>query len=76
MPKRIDEMFAFVVIDENGDEGVPAMISGGTAFPLIAADEARLESLRPIAAKMATMLGQPFTLCRFSVRTEIEVITP
>ena len=72
---RIEEMFAFIAQDAEG-EGVPAISTSEGVMPLIAADEARVESLREIAQKVASGQGITITLCRFSVREEIEVITP
>lgn len=70
-------MYVFVVVDDDGTEGIPA-IEGprGEPLPLVAADMKRVESLRPVVARMARMLGKPITLCRFEIRTEIETFEP
>ena len=73
MKHVITELFCFIVDDPNHGEEVP--VSGGW-MPLIAADAARLDSLRPFAADMAKFLGRPIRLVRFDNRTEMEVIKP
>lgn len=71
---RIDELFAFIAADTDG-EGLPAfMAPSGMMLPMVCADKARVDSLREIAKKMARESGNKITLCRFSVREEIEVI--
>jgi len=69
---RITEVFAFIVVDKDGSEGVPAIAVGPTLLPMIAADRRRLDSLRPIAEAEARRLGVQFTLARFSVREDLE----
>ncbi len=72
---RIDQMFAFIVVDDDGTEGIPAFLApGGTAMPMVGADMARVESLRPIARRMARELKKPVTLCKFTTREILEVI--
>lgn len=74
---RITEMYAFVVVDNDGTEGVPAFRDvSGMVLPMMGADTARAESLKPIAAAMARQLGKSMTLLRFTVREEVEVILP
>jgi len=72
---RIDEMFAFIVVDEDGTEGVPA-INGpnGMMLPLMGADRARVESLRSIVARDPMLRGKRITLAKFSQRENLEVI--
>ncbi len=75
--EHIEQMYAFVVVDDDGTEGVPAIDNGkGMIMPLVGADMARVESLRPYVESMAKSLGKPVTLMRFSVREELEVIEP
>lgn len=48
---KIESIWAFVSVDDDGNEGVCAaqLMGPGSLMPLIAADPARLDSLRPIA---------------------------
>lgn len=74
-PKHtIDSIYAFISEDENG-EGVCAA-SNGTALimPLIAADERRLELLKPIAQELARHTKKKIKLVKFSVREDLETI--
>jgi hypothetical protein len=70
---QIDEIYAFVSVDaSDGNEGVCAVNLGGVLMPLIAADPARLEALRPHAKQIAQMLGQKIRLVKFTTRQVIE----
>ena len=78
---RIEEMYAFVVEDTGpDDEGVigiqsPPGDDGRTLWlPLVGADMARVESLRPIAQGIGHQLGKKVTLVHFSNREDLEVI--
>lgn len=71
--ERISSLFAFIIVDDDGTEGVPALSNG---MPLIGADLARVAALRPYAEEAARVYGKPVTLARFSVRVDQEVITP
>ena len=73
--QRIDEVFVFIASDKDG-EGVPAFSDGNMMLPLVCADKARVDSLRSMAKVIARKTGNKITLCRFSVREEIEVIEP
>ena len=73
---RIDSIWAFISVDAEGNEGVCAAMLNGIFAPLIAADEDRLASLRPIAIKIAKETGITVRLIKLSSRTELEVIEP
>ena len=71
---RIDCLWAFLSSDEGG-EGIIAAPFGEVTMPLLAADEARLTSLRPIARLVAMRIAKPVLLVRFSERTVLEEIS-
>jgi hypothetical protein len=72
---RIEQMYAFVVVDDDGTEGIPAFRGpGGLAMPMVGADLERVESLRPMAKAMAKELGKPLELLVFTGRESVEVI--
>lgn len=72
---RIDEMYAFVSLDANGDEGVCAHFSPSYGWmPLVGGDMSRVESIRPLAVNIAKQSGMKITLVKFTGRTEVEVI--
>lgn len=76
MPK-IQTIHVFIAIDKTpDDEGVVGMKVGNDWMPLVAADEARLKSLKPIAQKIATITKQKIILARFKVREDVETINP
>jgi hypothetical protein len=72
---RIDEVHAYIVVGESGDEGIAAFHTGQGWMPMICADKARIESLRPMAESLARETGHEIKLVRFAVRTDVETIT-
>lgn len=72
---RILEMYAFVVEDSGpDDEGIVGMSTGSSWMPLVGADMARVDSLRPIAVSIAKRTGKKVKLLHFTKRTELEII--
>ncbi len=69
---RIEEMYAFVAEDTGpDDEGVVAMSLGNVLLPLVGADMARVESLRPIAKDISEKTGKKVRLLRFTQREDL-----
>ncbi|MBA7593759.1 hypothetical protein ES703_00692 [subsurface metagenome] len=69
---RIEEMYAFVAEDSGpDDEGVVAMSAGGVMLPLVGADIARVESLRPIARDISAQTGKKIKLLHFTQREDL-----
>ncbi len=69
---RIEEMYAFVAEDTGpDDEGVVAMSVGGVMMPMVGADMARVESLRPIAENISKRTGKKVKLLRFTQREDL-----
>jgi hypothetical protein len=73
---RIDQMYAFVSVGKDGDEGIIGSIINGQYMPLVGADMERVESLRPYAQHAANQAGITVKLCLFSERKEVETIKP
>ncbi len=72
---RIDQMYAFIVLDDDGTEGIPAIRGpNGMVLPLVGADMARIDSLREIVRRDPMLKGKRITLAKFSVRENMEVI--
>ena len=68
----ITEMWAYIVTESPGDEGLPALHDGaGMALPMVGADAARMKSLRQYAVTIARDMGKPVKLVRF---TGMEVV--
>ena len=74
---RINKIWAFLSVDDDGNEGViAAPIPGFASVPLIAADEARLASLTPLAETLAKLTGRKIVLVEFATRTDVREIKP
>lgn len=76
MPDKITEMYAYVVLDDGlgkGNEGIPAMRVGDMTFPMVGADMARMECLRPYAEKLVKE-GQKIELRKFRLGEVLEVL--
>ena len=73
MPKKITAIYAWIVTETDGSEGLPGMTVPGLGFtPLIGADMERVKSLRPHALAVADLKGLPLKLCMFSKMEELE----
>ena len=73
---KITELFAFIAEEGPEDEGIIAMMVGDRWMPMVGADMKRIESLRSIAQKIATIHGQKVILAKFTKRTDMEDIEP
>lgn len=79
---KITKIWAFLAIEKDGEgkkaEGVTAFMDPSTRqwFPLVAADQRRLETLMPVAIQIAKETGRVVKLVEFSTRKEIETILP
>lgn len=72
---RINQLFAFVVVDADGTEGVPAFSAGdGLVLPLMGADMARVDSLKRLVAADPMFAGRTVTIVRFGHRETIGTI--
>lgn len=67
----VNELYAFVCVDEDGDEGVLAATMGETLLPLVGADLERVTSLVPIADNISDAAGLPYKLLRFELAGEV-----
>ena len=76
--QRIDMLYAFMSVDEQGREGLCAVPMRGLPgpIPLITADKGRLESLIPIAQALANRANMHIRLVMFSARQDLDVIEP
>jgi hypothetical protein len=72
---RIEEVWIFISRDDKGNEGVCAFMHPTLGWvPMVAADEQRLESLRPKAAEIARLTSKSVHLIKLTTRLEVEVI--
>lgn len=70
MDQKITEMYAWIVTETDGSEGIPAIFKQGMMMPLIGADKARVESCRPDALFIAE--DKPLKLVKFHTMEVIE----
>jgi len=72
---RIEEMYAIVARDENGDEGImgASMIIEGQPMmmPLVGADVERVKQWIPKAKQLADMSGTSFRIFRFRDKEDV-----
>lgn len=74
MSLKIDNIYAFICTDKDGNEGIIGHRVGGTMMPFVMADVERIKQLRPIAEEISKEYKTKITLSKFSVRTDLEVI--
>ena len=75
---RIETLHAFIAVGpEDNSEGIVSHFNPATGFheALIGADQARIESHRPLIEALVRQTGQPVKLVRFSVREDVEEFT-
>lgn len=74
---KIDEMYAFIALDPaDNTEGIISFNTGDGPIPMVGADMAMVELLRPFAQAAAEAAKATVTLVRFSQRTNEEIIEP
>lgn len=71
---KIKTITAFIATEDDGTEGVIAMLNGEQWMPLIGADEDRIKALKPFAKEIAETSGCPAKMVRFSNREDLEDI--
>lgn len=67
----VDELFAFIAIDEDGDEGVIAVQMDDTMMPLVFAELTRLPSFAKIAYQIAEVTGVELKLKHFQLLGDV-----
>lgn len=72
-PKKVTEIWAWVMTEPDGEEGIPAFYSPslGMMLPCVGSDSERVLSLREVVTEIAAMRGLPLKLLKF---TSMEVI--
>ncbi len=72
---RIDSLYAFVAEDSGPeDEGIIGVQTEQGWLPLVGADMARVEALRPLAKSIGQQTGKTIKLLHFETRKEVEII--
>lgn len=70
---KIEEMFAFVAIDD-GVEGIVGINTPSGWAPLVGADMKRVDALRPLAKKIAETSEKEIRILKFSVREDLGAV--
>jgi hypothetical protein len=73
---NIETLYAFIVRDDDGTEGLIGTMTPTGWMPLVGADLQRAASLEPIAQETADASGKCVTLAHFSVRENVKEIAP
>lgn len=73
---RIGTLYAFIVVDKDGTEGVPAFQSGPMLVPMMGADVLKATQLLPVAAQVAREQKQSVELVHFGDRRHVDWIDP
>lgn len=70
--QKIESVWAFISQDEDGMEGIIGAPIGGsnTLIPLLGSDEKLLETLKPVAAYIATLTKKKIHLIKFHQRED------
>lgn len=75
MTLSIDQMFAFIAVDDDG-EGITGFKGPMGWMPMVGADMARIDSFREIAQELSNVSGKRIVIAKFDSRTDLEVIEP
>lgn len=70
---KIIEMYAYVMTEADGTEGIPAIRLGDMAYPLVGADMARMDSFKPFVQDLLKQ-GYPVKLLRFKLHSTEEIV--
>ena len=62
---RVDELFAFVIVDSDGHEGVLGRQGEDGQIPLITFTREGLDRMRPMAIEAATRMGAILSVAHF-----------
>lgn len=77
MTHEITQLWAFVCVEDDGDEGVIAFTTvDGVVLPLIGSDLDRVRALRSLARQTVDATGQPVVLKRFTAMEVVETFVP
>jgi hypothetical protein len=74
--EKVTEAYAFVCINERGEERQVSIQVGDTWVPLFCLDFEALPRIRALAQDLARQSGRTIRLLRFTRREQLEVIEP
>lgn len=67
----VDELFAFIAVSEDGDEGVIGAQIGDMVVPLVAADLVRAQQYVPLAEAATKAAGITYRLKHFQLTGDV-----
>jgi hypothetical protein len=73
---RMEKLWAFVRVDEDGDEGLIGLHGPGGPMPMVGADWTRVEQLKELVGRLAAQDGIRVELREFSTMRTVEVFKP
>lgn len=73
-PHKIERLYAWIVTDRTGEDGVPAIAGPHGPIPMVGSDKARIESLRPVAEQLNHNEGYPVRLVEFTGMVVLETL--
>jgi hypothetical protein len=73
---NIETMYAFIIRDVDGTEGVVGMMGPMGWVPFVGADMEKVEQLTPQAQSIANQWKKTITVAHFSKREDIKFIEP
>lgn len=71
---RIEELWAFLAIHEDGDEGLVGVATPMGMAPAVAADREAMHMLKPQMREIARATGMEIKLVRLHTREDVETI--
>lgn len=69
---RVEKLYAWLVVDEDGTEGIPAIIFSNHVVPTVGGKQSVVEHFREKLLADPAMLGKRLALVRFTQREDIE----
>jgi len=73
---KINKIYCFCALGDDGNEGIAAFMVNQIFYPMVGADERRVESLMVPAQDIVNETGTIIRLCEFGARKEIKIIRP
>ena len=78
-PQKIEALYAWIVTEDNGEEGIPAIEmlvdNKPTMMPLIGSDLERIKSLAEVTQTLQDNVDQEWQLVKF-VKQEVIAVRP
>lgn len=71
---KIGALWAFVAVHDDGDEGIIGVLGPRGWVPAVAADQERLDLLRPQMREIARNFPREIKLVKFHQREDVETI--